>query len=317
MYRPLRRLVLSLIGWGLAGALWAAQPLLTPQELHARLDHPELRVIDIRDSKTYEQGHVPGALSAPYVVWRGPVSNPGALPPLDKLHALVHNLGLSPQTPVVVVSQGVDANDFGAAARVYWTLKLLGLRELSVLNGGAQAWVQAGLPLDTQEAMVDTSDYKPALDTTWLATTQDIQQRLGQADRLLVDARPPAYFLGQTRVPAVRVAGTMPGAVGLPSEAWLEPDSGRFLAPDLVRQRAAGQPLLRDKELVSFCNSGHFAATNWFAMSEVLGRPHVKLYAGSMIEWTQAPQALPMDHVPGRLRQLMMDAQLWTDKTFR
>ncbi|MEC7558641.1 MAG: sulfurtransferase, partial [Pseudomonadota bacterium] len=34
------------------------------------------------------------------------------------------------------------------------------------------------------------------------------------------------------------------------------------------------------------CNTGHWAATNWFVLSEVLGRDDVKLYDGSMVEWT-------------------------------
>jgi len=38
----------------------------------------------------------------------------------------------------VVVSSGKDVTDFGAAARVYWTLKVLGLKELSILNGGVR-----------------------------------------------------------------------------------------------------------------------------------------------------------------------------------
>ena len=36
----------------------------------------------------------------------------------------------------------------------------------------------------------------------------------------------------------------------------------------------------------SFCNAGHWAATNWFVLSEVLGHDDVKLYDNSMVEWT-------------------------------
>jgi thiosulfate/3-mercaptopyruvate sulfurtransferase len=51
-------------------------------------------------------------------------------------------------------------------------------------------------------------------------------------------------------------------------------------------------------------------------MSEVLGQNNVKLYAGSMVDWTQAPDALPMDNVPNRLEQLVIDWKLWMDRTF-
>jgi thiosulfate/3-mercaptopyruvate sulfurtransferase len=40
--------------------------------------------------------------------------------------------------------------------------------------------------------------------------------------------------------------------------------------------------------IVSFCNTGHWAATNWFVLSEVAGIEGVKLYPESMVGWTQA-----------------------------
>jgi thiosulfate/3-mercaptopyruvate sulfurtransferase len=51
---------------------------------------------------------------------------------------------------------------------------------------------------------------------------------------------------------------------------------------------------LGDQTIVSYCNTGHWAATNWFVMSEVLGLDNVRLYDGSMVEWT-ANSDLPLD----------------------
>ena len=36
---------------------------------------------------------------------------------------------------------------------------------------------------------------------------------------------------------------------------------------------------------VTSCNTGHWAATDWFVLHEVLGRKDVRLYDGSMVEW--------------------------------
>jgi thiosulfate/3-mercaptopyruvate sulfurtransferase len=41
--------------------------------------------------------------------------------------------------------------------------------------------------------------------------------------------------------------------------------------------------------VINYCNTGHQAATNWFVLSEVLGRPDVSLYDGSLSEWTEEP----------------------------
>jgi thiosulfate/3-mercaptopyruvate sulfurtransferase len=81
-----------------------------------------------------------------------------------------------------------------------------------------------------------------------------------------------------------------------------------------AKKLAASTPLKDDTETISFCNTGHWAATNWFVMSELVGQKNVKLYAGSMVDWTQADSSLPMDNVPNRVKQLLIDFQLYTSK---
>jgi thiosulfate/3-mercaptopyruvate sulfurtransferase len=52
-------------------------------------------------------------------------------------------------------------------------------------------------------------------------------------------------------------------------------------------------------------------------MSELLGQKNVKLYPGSMADWTQDPRELPVANLPNRGKQLWIDAKLWADKTFK
>ena len=82
---------------------------------------------------------------------------------------------------------------------------------------------------------------------------------------------------------------------------------------DQAKQIAAANKIDASKETISFCNTGHWAATNWFAMSEVLGQKNVKLYAASMVEWSQDAN-LPMANAPTRAQQLMQDAKGWVNK---
>lgn len=311
------------------GAALAAPPLLVPAELQSLLQTPvvvastasagptrALRVIDIRPPAAYAEGHIPGAVSAPYGAWRGPASNPGELPPLNKLTELVRKLGLTPDTHAVVVSGGTDATDFGASARVYWTLKVLGLSDLSVLNGGVRAWSAAGLPLSTEPARVAASDFTPALDSRMIATRDEVQAHIQQRSGRLIDARPTNFFEGQTRHAAARIPGTLKGATQLEYTRWFEDDSAVMKSADAVRQLAGAAPP-EATDTVSFCNTGHWAAINWFALSEVAGQPGVRLYPGSMVEWAQATGAQEsMDRVPNRLTQLMIDLQFWVDRTF-
>lgn len=296
-------------------------PLLDAVQLQARLAQPDVRVIDIRDTDDYAAAHIPGAVSAPYGRWRGPASNPGELPAPAELAQLVQQLGLTPQTHAVVTYSGDDATDFGAAARVYWTLKVLGLQQLSILNGGMQAWAGAGLPQDDKAVAVPASGYVPRLDLSLVATREELQGRLAAtgpatATRLL-DARPSPFFSGQTRHAAALVPGTLKGAQNLEYTRWFAPDSAQMRPAEEVRQLAGTAPGDGAGDTVSFCNTGHWAAINWFALSEVAGRKGVRMYPGSMVDWSQAPGApAAMDNVPGRAGQLLVDFKLWFNRTF-
>ena len=41
-----------------------------------------------------------------------------------------------------------------------------------------------------------------------------------------------------------------------------------------------------DAKTITYCNSGHLASGGWFMMHELMGNKNVKLYDGSMHEWT-------------------------------
>ena len=309
----MKKILVFALSLAAASLSFAAQPLLTPAELKALLGNPAVRVIDIRDPKSYAGQHIPGAVNAPYGKWRGPASNPGELPELPKLTALVQSLGLTPATHAVVVSSGADSTDFGASARVYWTLKVLGLKELSILNGGVKGWAQAGLPQDKAAVSVAASNYAPQLDASLIASREQVAQKAANDSAVLVDARPADFFLGETRHQAARLPGTLEGAVNVEHSRFFEGNSAVFV-PEKARQ--ASSAVDPKKEAVAFCNTGHWAATGWFALSEIAGHKNAKLYAGSMVDWTQDAKGLPMSNVPGRGKQLLIDAKLWADRTF-
>lgn len=299
------------------GCAAAAQPLLTPEQLQPLLQQSDVRLIDIRDPKSYEAGHIAKAANAPYGKWRGPATNPGELPDQPKLVTLVQSLGLTPATHAVVISSGADATDFGAMARVYWTLKSLGLKELSIVNGGMKAWEAAGKPLSKTTVQITPSSYAPSFDANWLATQQDVGKHIDLSNAALVDSRPDAFYQGKTRAPAAKLSGTLPGAQQLDFNQWFVPGTALFVDEPKAKDIAAKIQRAQGQDMVAFCNTGHWAATDWFGLSEMAGLPNVKLYAGSMVDWTQSKDAPRMANQPGRMQSLAYDTQKWWEKTFK
>lgn len=296
----------------------AAQPLLRPAELAAAQQSAAAPVvIDIREPKLYAEGHIPGALNAPYGKWRGPATNPGELPDLPKLTALVQSLGLTPATHAVVVSTGADATDFGAMARVYWSLKVLGLKELSIVNGGMKTWVADGKPVSTETPQVKASSYQPVLDESLIATRDQVRSHVDLSNAALVDSRPDAFYQGQTRAPAAKLSGTLPGAQQLDFNQWFVKGTAQFVDPATAQQIAQKVSRKDGQDTVAFCNTGHWAATDWFGLSEMAGLPNVKLYAGSMVDWTQQADAPSMENQPSRAEALAYDAKQWWQRKFK
>ena len=230
-----------------APLLAAAQPLVTPAELSARLAEPQLRVVDIRDGRNdagktpYEVAHIAGSLAAPYSKWRGPKDNPGKLPSEEALTGLVRSLGIDAATPVVVVYEGSSATDFGAAARVYWTLKAAGVKHLSILNGGVKAWRAANLPLVTEVPTVAPSTFTVKIDPALVATQDEVASVIGRSNVRLLDARPASYFFGETRHAAAKTPGTLVGAKNVDQAVWFAHGQRRAAAGGRREAHRAGQ----------------------------------------------------------------------------
>lgn len=287
--------------------LSAPAPLLSSAELAPLLGQPGVRVLDIRADKDYAGGHIPGAVNTPYGKYRGPKENPGQLPAEAALTELLQAAGVDSDSHVVVVHAGTDHTDFGAAARVYWTLKVGGLARLSILDGGTQAWKAAGGALETRVAQVAPSRFTYRYDQDQIVSSEELATALeaGQAP-LLVDARPPKFFAGEARTDAAARYGTLPGAKSF-DNAQFFPKGGTTLKPASELKALVALSGADAAPAVSFCNTGHWAATNWFVMSEIAGNKAVKLYPASVVEWSQAER--PMDNQPSRVTALVQDVK--------
>ena len=278
-------------------------PLVEADELAGALDKEQPILLDIRNSG-YEDSHVDGALWAPYKLFRGTKENPGGLMDLTVLEGQLEKLGLEQDDPIVIISEGNTDTDFGAAARVYWTLKSTGFRDLSILNGGRIAWRDEKLPLNNTLETAVPSQLDLEFDTTWLADTQHVSSVVkGETSGLLVDARLPEFFVGDKAHGAAKRPGTLPGAVDQSYSTFFENGAATISTPADVSALKATLGIKGGEEVISFCNTGHWAATHWFAVSELAGVENAKLYAGSMVEYSNAD--LPMQNTPGVFKNLL------------
>ena len=284
-------------------ALAASQPLVDANWVKENSCKPGVVVLDIRSAidggseVDYLRGHIPCAIYSDYMKggWRAKVDNvPGMLPPLPQIEKLIGSLGIDNQAHVVIYSGGNNATSMGSATRVYWTFKVLGDDNVSILNGGYAGYtadktnkIQTGMNAPKPASFA--AHFRPELD----ATKADVEKARAQ-HVALVDNRPSDQYLGINRPGPDKRAGTIPGAKNVP-ESWVtENDGGKFRDATELKKLYKNAGVATKGAQINFCNTGHWASVGWFASHEILGNKQARMYDGSMVEWSADPKA-PME----------------------
>jgi thiosulfate/3-mercaptopyruvate sulfurtransferase len=231
----------------------------------------------------YAQGHLPGAV---YVDLDQDLSDPGGprgrhpLPDPERFAAAMRTAGVGRYDPVVVY----DQNDGSAAARAWWLLRYHGHEDVRLLDGGYEAWRDAGGPVTSEEIKPRVGDFvavpgaMPVLDAAGAAALAD--------HGVLLDARAADRYRGE-REPVDPVAGHIPGAVSAPTDGNVSAN-GIFQAPEQLRSRFAGLGVAdSDADIGVYCGSGVTAAHEVLAL-HLIGI-EAALYPGSWSEWITDP----------------------------
>lgn len=292
MIKNSRSLWLALSLWlSLIGGAFATEPLVDVAWMKSNLGKAGIAIVDMQPTTDFLRGHIPGAASTDFGKsgWREERADkvPDMLPAkFDKLAAHIGSLGVGNDSHVVLVAPGGSNDDMGWATRIYWTLKVLGHDNVSILNGGMAAWTKdKANPVETGAAKVAAKTFTPNPRLDMVASVSDVKAAKAKGT-LLVDSRPEDQYAGINRNPKASENGTLPGARNLPSR-WTTENAGGLFRPKSQLEKlykAANVPT--SGEQINFCNTGHLASIGWFVSSELMGNKKAKLYDGSMVEWT-------------------------------
>ncbi|MFN4148750.1 MAG: rhodanese-like domain-containing protein, partial [Rhodocyclaceae bacterium] len=135
-------------------AAYAAEPLVDVAWLKANLGKPGIAIVDMQPASDFLRAHIPGAANTDFAKsgWREERADkvPDMFPAkLDKLAAHIGSLGVDNNSHVILVPPGVNHGDMGWATRIYWTFKVLGHDNVSILNGGMKSWIDEKGPLES------------------------------------------------------------------------------------------------------------------------------------------------------------------------
>ena len=225
--------------------------------------------------RSHLDGHIPGA--AFLDVDRDLSAPPGAggrhpLPSAAAFEAAARRAGIGADSFVVAY----DDAELGGAARMWWLLRHFGHERAAVLDGGLEAWVEAGGELESEKGMVDRRVRPVRPPFVARARVGDAVAAEELEGLRLLDARAPERFRGEVE-PIDPVAGHIPGARNVPF-ASVAP-AGRFLPPNELRER------LGDEPFVAYCGSGVSSCVLLLG-AEAAGIGGARLYPGSWSEWS-------------------------------
>lgn len=232
----------------------------------------------------YLDGHLPGArfVDLDTELAGAPSGRDGRhpLPALADLQAAARRWGVRRGRTVVCY----DATGNLAAARAWWLLRWAGLDDVRLLDGGLQAWIEAGLPLAQGESE-PVAEGDVVLAAGHLPTLSAGEAAEFAAGGVLLDARAAERYRGEIE-PVDPRAGHIPGAVSAPTSENLT-DGGRFRPTEELAGRFAGVGADGRAPVGVYCGSGVTAAHEVAALA--IAGVEAALFPGSWSAWSADP----------------------------
>ena len=245
-------------------------------------------IIDANAPDMYAKGHIPGAINIAWPMLSNMAPKQGeagwgVVLGKDELGAKIASFGIDGSKTIVVYN---DPKGLGEEGRVLWTLKIAGIKDVRILNGGIPAWKKSDGEISSEATKLPPSTFKIAsYDDSRLATTDYVKANLGKVK--LIDTRSPEEFNGSTNhgenFKGEKVYGRIPGAIALPYSDLYSPD-GKIKSNAELTAMFEKLGLKKDDEIVTYCTVGirsGFAAE----IIRMVGFNKVRNYNASFSEW--------------------------------
>lgn len=242
--------------------------------------------IDLRKAENFGEGHVDGA----HNIWRDDIQNmdtsyEGLIAAHEQMEALMQRLGVNTGDTILIYDDKANVD----AARFWWIMEVYGYEAVLMMNGGLQAWKNAGGVVVTSETSVPTpgnfSLPEMGNDALYISLA-DAKTTWEQGQALWLDTRNTAEYSGTETKDGAAKGGHIPGAQLIDyAEAFdYHGDHGVKSKAELESIYAAY--LGNDHAIVTYCHSGVRSAYTTFVLTELLGVKNVKNFDGSWVEWS-------------------------------
>ncbi len=268
--------------------------LVSTEWLGAHLKDPDLRILDgtwflptdKRDARAgYDAAHIPGARFFDIdEISDHRSSLPHMVPPVEKFMSRMREMGVGDGHQVVVY----DQHGLMSAARVWWLFRLMGQKNVAVLDGGFPKWLSEQRPTEDLPPVIRDRHMTVRRQNSMVRDVTQVAAAAKLGDHEILDARSAARFRGDAPEPRAGLrAGHIPGSKNIPYIELLN-QGLTMKSPDELRAVFAAANVDLSKPVITSCGSGISAAVINLAL-ERIGKSNHALYDGSWAEWGGAP----------------------------
>lgn len=285
--------------------------LTSVQELSELLGDENIIIIDTREPEDYIIGHIPGAVNVYDIFTYLSTDENGGYEGMRKHFAKVFGqAGVSGNERVVIYEDAMD-NGYGRSCRGYFILNYLGHKNVTVLHGGYQAWLNENYPVTKDIPNVNRKIFNVTVDDSIILSRDEMLKAIDDPGILILDCRDHAEWVAISSSPYGPDFTPRKGRI--PNAVWLEWYNAMhyknhipwFKEPEELKKVFAGVGINEDSNVYVYCFKGARTSNTYMAM-KMAGIKKVRNYLGSWNEWSR-DFSLPIERGYPRSKKIIPD----------
>lgn len=261
--------------------------IIEAKDMLQTYSNPMVKVVDFRKEKSYNEGHIEGAVR----IWRDDFKNDlfpyeGMLPKAETIEKLFSSLGISNDDLIIVYDDRGSCD----AVRLWWVLQYYNFKSVKILNGGIDAWKEEKGTISTEKLINNSSQFSlnnKEASSINISKKELLNKLNSNSKAIILDTRNADEFSGKRQKKGASKGGRIPKSILFDWDKAIDYSKNKKLKSiQELKELVSTFQISETDTIITYCHSGVRSAHTYFVLKEILGFQHVYNYDGSWTEWS-------------------------------